>query len=174
MGDIILAMLAAVLLVLLLVVRALRRSASVPDDDAASNAAAFAPRYPAEVIPRDIAASSSRRNRSIARGQCRYGGKNCGLYWKPVHDLAHADQPQALLNPVGKVASGSSFRPEEVSHRMANYVPLCWDCFESLTFVCKTGPPERAVATTNPGGHNAASRAGRRALALRPTESSSI
>jgi hypothetical protein len=162
MGDVILAMLAAVLLVLLLVVRALRRSASVPDDAAASSAAAFGPRYPAEVIPRDIAASSSRRNRSIARGQCRYGGKNCGLYWKPVHDSAHADQHQALLHPVGKVGSGSN-RPEKVSHRMANYVPLCWDCFESLTFVCKTGPPAerlqpRTPAATMPHPARAAGR----------------
>jgi hypothetical protein len=173
MGDIILAMFAAVLLVLLLVVRALRRCALVPDDAAASNAAAFAPRYPTEVIPRDIAAPSSQRNRAIAREQCWYGGKNCGLYWKPVHDLVHADQHQALLNPVGNVASGSN-RPEEVPHRMANSIPLCWDCFESLTFACKTGSPERAVAATVPGGHNPASRAGRRALAMRPTESSSI
>jgi hypothetical protein len=150
MGDIILAMFAAVLLVLLLVVRVLRRSALVPDDAAASNAAAFAPRYPTEVRPRDIAASSSQRNRSIAREQCRYGGKDCGLYWKPVHDLAQADQHQALLNPVGNVASGSSFRPEEVPHRMANYVPLCWDCFESLTFVCKTGPPDDRLQQLTP------------------------
>jgi len=149
MGDIVLAMLAAVLSVLLLVVRALRRCALVPDDAAASNAGALAPRYPTEVIPRDIAASSSQRNRSIAREQWWYGGKDCGLYWKPVHDLAQADQHQALLNPVGNVASGSN-RPEEVPHRMANSVPLCWDCFESLAFVCKTGSPERAVATTDP------------------------
>jgi hypothetical protein len=163
MGDVILAMLAAVLLALLLDVRALRRNALVPDDAAASNAAAFAPRYPAEVIPRDIGASSSRRNRSIARGQCRYGGKNCGLYWKPVHDLVHADQHQALLNPVGNVASGSSFRPEEVPHRMANSVPLCWDCFESLAFACKTGLPagrlqQRTPAATIPHPARAAGR----------------
>ena len=163
MGDIILAMFAAVLLVLLLVVRALRRSALVLDDAAASNAAAFAPRYPTEVRPRDIAASSSQRNRSIATEQCSYGGKDCGLYWKPVHDLAHADQHQALLNPVGNVASGSSFRPEEVPHWMANYVPLCWDCFESLTFVCKNGPPaerlqQRIPAATMPHPARAAGR----------------
>ena len=150
MGDVILAMLAAVLLVLLLVVRALRRSALVLDDAAASNAAAFAPRYPTEVRPRDIAASSSQRNRSIATEQRWYGGKNCGLYWKPVHDLVHADQHQALLNPVGNVASGSSFRPEEVPHRMANYVPLCWDCFESLAFACKTGPPAERLQPRTP------------------------
>ena len=163
MGDVILAMLAAVLLVLLLAVRALRRSALVPDDAAVSNAAVFAPRYPAEVIPRNIAASSSQRTRSIAREQCWYGGKDCGLYWKPVHDLAQADQHQALLNPVGNVASGSSFRPEEVPPRMANSVPRCWDCFESLTFACKTGPPaerlqQRTPAATMPHPARAAGR----------------
>ena len=163
MGDIILAMFAAVLLVLLLVVRALRRWALVPDDSAASNAAPFGPRYPTEVIPRDIAASSSQRTRSIAREQCWYGGKDCGLYWKPVHDLAQADQHQALLNPVGNVASGSSFRPEEVPHRMANSVPLCWDCFESLAFACKTGLPagrlqQRTPAATIPHPARAAGR----------------
>jgi hypothetical protein len=150
MGDVILAMLAAVLLVLLLVVRALRWSALVPEDAAASNAAAFAPRYPAEVIPRDIAASSSQRNRSIAREQCWYGGKDCGLYWKPVHDLAHADQHQALLNPVGNVASESSFPPDELPYRLASYVPRCWDCFESLTFVCKTDPPDERLQQLTP------------------------
>ena len=149
MGDVILAGIAAALTVLLLIVRALRGSALVPGDAAASNAVAFGPRYPTEEISRDTAASSQ-RDIFMAAEQRWYGGKNCGLCSKPPLDVTHAPLHPALLKPVGNAASESNFPPDELPYRLASYVPLCWDCFESLTFVCKTGPPAERLQPRTP------------------------
>lgn len=150
MGNVILAGIAAALTVLLLIVRGLRRSALFPDDAAVSNAAAFGPRYPTEEISRDVAASSSQKDLFMAAEQRWYGGKNCGLYWKTPLDVTHTPQHPALLRPVGKAASESSFPPDELPYGLASYVPRCWDCFESLTFVCKTGPPDERLQPLTP------------------------
>jgi hypothetical protein len=156
MGNVILAGIAAALTVLLFIVRALRRSTLVPDDAVLSDAAAFRPRCPTEAIPRDTPARSGQRDLFIAAEQRWYGGKNCGLYRKPrPNDLAHTHQHPALLKPVGNAASESSFPPDELPYRLASYVPLCWDCFESLAFACTAGPPadrlqQRTPAATIP------------------------